>query len=519
MNEQPGRLVRRVEAGLAALHATTPIVLVSLFSTCALFILYFVPWEQNGDDLLPTLIALQKLTPYFWAQNRFANLLPAITVWISDPTSNAFTQIVLRVVSGLIAPAFFAAAVFRRSIDVWRATLAANILFLASGSAALLHETFVTANPYGTSFGCAALSLLAFRRAWAWPYRDMQPLWGMAGGVMLLAAYAVNIGCILICLPFLGMTAILLPSAERMRLVVLHAAAACIGLLLPAVFAPGYATASGFDPSFAATSQFARAIWESSGWPELMALVVPADAVVLGYRFSRIRRPPPPFGAVWLAAAATALLAWLVLSASEHVRDNAFLPRYAVPCFIMLMALSGSSLWLALRLLVPARVSRDALFILLTIPLLLGVRTHLLVTGEPTTDLIGLGKAEMARTVAARYSAWSLDGIAGQFWDVWPSVFATEQLHHDVGWVGADVLGIAHRGAARRNTFLARMTVRGGLRVGCIDQTLEICLATAMDMMQTPGLRARPLATPERLGGEHSLTLIEILPPTLSPAP
>ena len=104
----PGLVRKRLDGVALAVDALLPVLLVILFAVAVLLVPTFVPWGQNADDLLPALISTQKLTFYFWGQDRFANLLPALTMWIGAPARNAEGQVVLRIVTGLVAPAFFA---------------------------------------------------------------------------------------------------------------------------------------------------------------------------------------------------------------------------------------------------------------------------------------------------------------------------------------------------------------------------------------------------------------------------
>ena len=58
----------------------------------------FIPWSvkfctRNSDSLLPAIISVTKVTPYFWGQNRFGNLLPLMTAWITDIKANLMTSL------------------------------------------------------------------------------------------------------------------------------------------------------------------------------------------------------------------------------------------------------------------------------------------------------------------------------------------------------------------------------------------------------------------------------------------
>jgi len=254
----PGRTMSRRASGMAAeaiagiahaIDAQAALLLAGLFAVVLLMVFISVPWGQNADDLLPTLIATQKLTVYFWGENRFANLLPLLTAWIDSPTRNAEVQLALRIAAGLAAPAFFCALYYNRASHIWRATFAADCLMLLASSPEVLHETYIVATPYGTSLACAAFSLLALRGAWR-----LAPGWRRAGlttfgAAALLAAHLVNYGLGMIAIPLIGLLTVLWPSDARRRFLVLNLLAAGIAFLAPSVFAPAYFTRLGPNAS------------------------------------------------------------------------------------------------------------------------------------------------------------------------------------------------------------------------------------------------------------------------------
>ncbi len=502
-----------LDATLDAIDSLNPLILLGLFVTAVVMVMSNTPWQQNADDLLPAIISMQKLTLYYWEQNRFGNLLPLLTAWISNPSDNAYAQIILRVAAGLAAPIFFTALVFRRLTDIWRATLAADALLLLAGSPALIHETLIVATPYGTSLSCLGLAVLAIRQAWTMPGGWQRQVLVVCGVIGLLLAHIVNYGVSMIAVPVLGVFAVASPSAERMRLLLLTVGTAMIALLLPSMFAPQYPTALGLSISGTSLYLFMTEVIVCAGWWLLPAILIPVGLSLLASRQGAIPRSPAPLNLLMIACLTGCGVLFLLAASSEHVMQNSYSARYFVPAFVMLVSLGGVGLWQALRQSLPTRSVRDALFATIAALMILGSRGHLAAAGEAPTDIIGSGKAPLAHLVAGRYVAMSLDGIAGTYWDTWPAVFATEQYHHEIAWKGADVLGIAKRGGARRDAFLARLMARGKLHIGCIDLTPKNCLETVTSVMSVDDLRVQTFATSDPIGDGHILSYAEILPP------
>jgi len=59
---------------------------------------------QNADGVITALISTQKLTWYFWGQDRFLNFIPALAMPIVDVEWNLRFQIFLRTFFAFLAP-------------------------------------------------------------------------------------------------------------------------------------------------------------------------------------------------------------------------------------------------------------------------------------------------------------------------------------------------------------------------------------------------------------------------------
>jgi hypothetical protein len=505
-------------AGLArAIDTQMSLLLLGLFAVALMMVFISVPWGQNADDLLPTLISVQKLTVYFWGENRFANLLPLLTAWIASPARNAEAQLVLRVAAGLAAPAFFCALFYDRASHVWRATFAADCLMLLAASPAVLHETYIVATPYGASFACAAFALLASRRAWR-----MKPGFRRAallafGTVSLLAAHLVNYALGVIAIPLIGILLVARPSEARGRFLMLNLMAMAIAFLAPSVFAPEYFTRLGLAPSMDGLGGFATSVWDGTGWVFAACVVAPvAVASVLWAAIGRVRRGRA-FAMFAAASVAAALVLFLVAGSSSHVALNSFNIRYAVPALLALLALGGIACWEALRLCWPARAMRSVMLMLVSILSLMLAHGRLAASGGGTPDIIGHGEAGLARAIAAEVAARNLDGVAGTYWHVWPAVFAAEETRHDSAVIRSAVIGVTQRGEARRGEFLALLASKGTLRLVCVDYSAARCLEEIDTVMDPPSAIVREFAAARLLPEGHELRFVEVTPAPAAP--
>jgi|GEM_PF-2145943 len=515
-------VARALKAFSTALDSLNGIAIPGLLLACVLLTLGHVPLQQNADGLLPTIMSLQRLTFYYWEQDRFANLLPLLTAWIGDPTHNLFAQVALRVAAGMVAPVFFTGLLFRHPMDAWRAALAADGLLLLTRDAFLLRDTFTVATPYGTSLACAGLATLAFRTAWrtaGWRHT----LLVSAGTIGLLAAYTVNIALTIVSLPLLAIMVLLRPAADRIRLLSLHTGAAFVAALCPMVFAGSYPTPLGLHVSASAMGASLAALTGAMGWGVPVATIAPTVLALLAHRYATIRRPMGAFCGFLAATTATGAIASVVIGSSDHVRLNDFGPRYFVPVLLMGLAVAGAGLWTSCRLTIRRRSARNAAFILLAGLMLIGARSRLMAFGPSRPEVMETERAPLAREVADRAVSRSADAIVGDYWDVWPAVFVAAQHNATLGGARAEMLGIApksgHPGYARRDAFIARLAAHGSLRLACIDLTVAACLDAATQMTELPTLRGEAHGAAETVANGHTLRFIEVHPSEARPTP
>ena len=504
------RRFKRCTSILAALELFAPLQIIGLFTISLLLLASFIPLQLDGDGILLSIMSIQKLSPYYWAEDKYGNLTPLLAVWIRDPLYNVYAQIFMRLLGGLLAPLFFCTLVLRRPIDAWRATLLTVALLLVVGRENMMHEIFVQANPYGTSLACAGLASLALRRH---PRGIGGQLLMLLGAVGVVVSYLVNFAQIVVALPLVGLFAMLFPSGWTVRLLSIHVAAAAISYLLPFIVTPEYQTDLGIAPSLHNIVHYAGVMWDTMRWPFARAVLLP-PAFVLAYLLCTRRYRTLLVSFMIMAIMfGVAELYFVVVASSHWLVINDYNIRYFVPGYLLLLSTGGVSLWFAAILVFRNPAMRGAVFAIFTAALLATAGyKHVYGRSPFSSDIIGINKSQLAREVASRYVALSLDGIVGSYWDVWPAVLMAEQYHYDIGLHGSHVLGVAMRGGVRREEFVARLASKGHLRLVCIDLMASDCVAETASEMDVPGLRFAEFAPMEQLPDGHRLWFVEITP-------
>jgi len=507
------RLVTSATLRLRALCAVAadwmPLLATAAFGVAAMVVLTRYPVGQNSDGLIQTLFSIQKMTLFFWGQDRFANLLPALTMWIKDPTLNAMAQLAMRVLLASIAPLFFCALALRKSATAtaWQAVLVATSLLLAFSPQRMIFEFYVEASPYGTSFALAGLALVAFGRGDGGRVRR-PAFWRAMGFVLVLAAYLVNASLVLVAMPLALMEAVLLGSSLAMEFAVASLIGGVLTLMVSrlATDAPAL-TNFRFGESLAGLIEYGG---QMLGEPGHFVWAMFALAILALAAMRRTAEGTALAGHV--AALAVAFLVSLgAVASSSWVILNQLHPRYLVPNYLLAAATGGVCVVVLLGRTIRDPGARAVVLLAICGGLLvMGGRRGLPLPELRGTEIVSAPFRANATALAASVRENALDGIVGGYFDVWPAVFQAEQVAHDLGEAPGGVFGVALRGEARRATFVARLLEKHRLQFACINAEPGWCNALLAEIMHPPQVAVRFSTLSEMLPDGRPLTFFSI---------
>src|SRR5262249_16840898 len=133
-----------------------------------------LPWSaafcmHNADSLLTAIISVTKITPYYWAQNFFGNLLPIMTSRITNIDANFMTQVTLRSLFATATP-FVCILIMKPRAPLamtFGFTLALLLICLTHST---IHSFWIDVEPYGTSAALLAAAIAVTN------LRDQAPL-------------------------------------------------------------------------------------------------------------------------------------------------------------------------------------------------------------------------------------------------------------------------------------------------------------------------------------------------------
>jgi hypothetical protein len=198
MPENTGKMV-----AVAAVVALLAILAVNRFG----------PEFANGDTLIQSVISLQHVTLFYWGQNRFANLVPALLSPVTSPSLNALLLMWVYSVAFFGLLAVLAFGVSKRLLptlaweDRWLCFVTLCALSLWCLRSLPIAIFTVLANPW-------AISALFFVIAALVLFRSGLPQWQMAlGYVSLFVSIGLNPSLLLV-----GLATAAAPMSGTVRL-------------------------------------------------------------------------------------------------------------------------------------------------------------------------------------------------------------------------------------------------------------------------------------------------------------
>lgn len=433
------------------------------------------PERLNADILLNSVMALQKLTLFYWGQDRLLNVLPFTVALIRDPGLNLAAVLFLSALSFnlLLHAAAWQAA---RLLDARNAQVVTAQVFISMSGLYLF--IFTTEAVAEISIGHIEYSLSALMLALAvWkflPPGDHMLTWRgfLVASILLVISLGMNpssliaAGFIVLCVAYrrrscgrreAGVILVALGAFVFWRLVTIQGGTGSYFVFLPRIFLAG-------------ADQVARGLLGTLN----LKILIPA--LLVGVLAGRLLWP-------WREAAPNASLqvlgylrdcvivfsaGWLILFASNlWVELNGFAWRYFIYVIIACLLLVTAYLVRLFGVVGPGPAWG------LTGAIMLGASLVTVSAPKPFSEY----------RVFQQVDALTLPGrglYGGDYWVVWPSVLRDMMAGHEA--YGLVYRGQANRDAAR-DFVLRQVRDHGHAELHCLNVSLDTCLSSAQGVV------------------------------------
>lgn len=379
-----------------------------------------VPVNFDADTILQSLMSTQKITLFYWGQDRYANFLPFIYSWIKSPTLNLlliiFTSglayfLLLELVSDACAK------YHKQNINIFRPVL---FLCLVFASIIVLNKKGLyvfaySAQPYSLSF-------LLLGWAWAIVIKQNSNISSvLLVALLLFVAIGINPSIILIC----AISFIFFYVNKRNRHYFL------VPLLSVLLFGfwqyvsktslTGHEDYSQLSAAllFKGLSGSVKHFSESTG---NLALTAALLVVTVTLRFLSFKSAPRVrANLISVAIGASAVAWWVLFAMSSYVSRNDFHFRYFFPTILALLVLVSLNLT---GVLLALKRSMS----LLAVGIVLTVIFSIIIT--PYKTIAFWHSSGVFDSVGQYMRATNSRILTGGYWQIWPALFRIQSTNN-----------------------------------------------------------------------------------------
>jgi len=408
---------------------------------------------QDADGIVTAYMSTRELTWYFWGQDRFLNLLPALAAPVHDVEWNLRLQLLLRAALAFLAPCGVLVFLRPDARFVLLATVLANALLAIVLGDHAAFNAYVQHNPFGTAFALLALAAALCLRG------------GVACTIAALAvlavAHAVDIALPLQVLPLLAVAFVF--ATWPRRVLATFAGLVLVALVLAALHARWFGVAqTDFgvgEASWRVAAVGYRALAAQLRMPVLGAVAVASLVACVACR----RHGWTPV----LLFAAACVAGVGALACSAWVQFNLHDVRYYLPFVLGFAACVAAWATLAAE---PWLLRTRA--VVLAAATAFGVACAALGGWSAQwKELVTPDFREAARDWAGIARARDVQLVVGGYWMTWPTLLDIDASHPP-----APVYGLATRGGALHERLLELAAHSpDGLRTLCLPESQGRC--------------------------------------------
>jgi hypothetical protein len=430
--------------------------------------------SHNADSILPALISWQKLTWFFWTQNRFGNVLPLLTIWIRDIGSNFTAQVFLRAAMAMSIPWLVLLYLGNLRWLVLKYVLALALVFVSMQG--VLAPIWLEHTPYGTSVFFFSCSLALHRINQYTRLSDF--ILTVVTLICLICSFFINSSLIIFAFPLWFGYVFLYPNKRNwwFLLLLMLAFGVCT---LHSALTPG----DNYFKWHISWNNFvivASGLFFDLSWKLYVAqlCIICVSICVLQCVRNKGKNDAliSPIVAKSLVMLISVAVYLITVTNLEWTRINDFSSRYFLLMFAIIPALCVVLTVEALEALIPKLSMQVRLAVTGAAVIVFGGvllrQIDSLNWGCPDVERPRRENIRILSQLADRYGA---SFIAGDYWTVWPAVFDTLKYRQASGEQQPIVFGLSGRGEVLSAEVADYLNHADRVIVICFEQEVTSC--------------------------------------------
>lgn len=475
-------------------HWLTVIALCLLTGTVLTWSLRFCN-AHDADSVILSIMAQQKLTLFYWGQNRYMNLLPVVTAWIDDISTNQQVQVWLRASLAAAYP-LFVIVLLRPKASLLLCFAAALAALLTIFQFDLIRILWTDGQPYGLSLalmtGAMLLTSRLGGRGIAWPLACV-----VLGSVLVVLAMLVNASLIIVAAPLFGLLILFAPSIQNVLLLAMSLGGYMVSKKLSNWIGGHEYDNIILDPANLSTA-WNRIMAEVDGTAlGLLAFLFVGGLIVtqMRHRAARSGGDPvvAPIAVRSIALSVACLIYMMLVPNIEWVILNISHVRYFGLILVLVTCLFAVVI---VETLVDGerRIGMALAPPVLLMAALVLFRTSWPIAFPPSDQCSFIATEPGGAAQSSEYYARvALDRdihlILGDYWKVWPAVFEAIRLSGR-----EDIYGMTLRAEEMRPQILSRLDGNADERLLCTDRDMQVCLQWLTFSLGSGEYHGKPLS-------------------------
>ncbi|MFH1067123.1 MAG: hypothetical protein V1746_04415 [bacterium] len=450
---------------------------------------------------MSTLVSVIHWTPFFWEQNRFGTLLPALVMWIRHPFHNFLAQTFFNSFLGMMA-FFLGGQLFYPGRKGLLGSALAVCLSLIILSPFWTYHYFYIVTPYGLSM------FLFLAAAWIFKFRLLPSrsllckpwTWASVSLLLLLAQWA-NVGLI----PLVGLFLLIYAWGGRQYKWLAFLGAASFAFFLNYLFMRFMPYNEKAQTQFVPIAQYSRGLiqltknlahemWQEPQWMmgglSVLVILLTANFFLRPWRFNHMKR-------ILLPMCIPAVIFYFFVAGLKWLDMNLYSPRY-VTLSLFLLTLS---LGLCLVQLWPFDRCQRSLLILALLSLFFAVAP---IASRYSFHSYASKRQAFEKKIGSyteQVLQWNATFVMGDYWLVWPTIFhAKWKLHEQKR--NPPLFGLTHRSFPTEQMW--RPLLKQGVRFAVFKNKPDL-IEKYMDLYK--------IGTCKEIARTEELILLEMVSP------
>jgi hypothetical protein len=432
---------------------------------------------HDADSVILSIMARQKLTLFYWGQNRYMNLLPMLIAWIDDISMNQQVQVWLR---ASLAAAFplFVIVLLRPRASLLLCFAAALAALLTVFQLDLIRILWTDGQPYGLSLALMTGAMLLTSRL-SGRGLAKRAAFVIVGFGLVVLAMLVNASLLIVMAPLFGLLILFAPSIQNVLLLVMSLGGYGVSKKLSNWIGGREYDNIIFDPTNLATA-WNRILSGVDGTAlGLLAFLFLSALIVTQVRHRSVRNGGDPVIAPLavrsLALSVACLIYMLLVPNIEWVILNISHVRYFGLILVLITCMFAIVTVDALvdgerqvgRALAPAAM-------LVAAAVLFRTSWPIAFPLSQQCSFIALAPGSAAKS-SPDFARLALDRnihlILGDYWKVWPAVYDAMKLSGR-----DDIYGLTLRAEEMRPQILSRLDTNADEHLLCTEMDMAVCM-------------------------------------------